>query len=340
MKDREKWHMRLTAIWWSLLFVAAMVLMLVTANHKTIVIADGSYEQGRGSSDGEETAHVREVELSCTEEGTGVFLIPLEKDTKAENVVLENSYLSRELHIFIAHAREAFYEGHPVQGDVADIRRADREERGNGVFLNLHMDGVYEYRTSMEGEYLRIEVCDPHELYRLVVIVDAVEGAGGEITRSICQMLPKQLNREDVRLYFTNAEDTVLSEEECIAFAEAVRADLFLCIGVDEAEDNTQYGICGWYNEDYFIPEFGNVELADIVTRNVTIACGNRAIGLKDAREDSILQKLRIPAAGVDLGNLTNERESALLSQESYREKLTQGIAEGIREVYTKYYEQ
>lgn len=357
MAEKEKLHMCLTAVWWGVLFAAAMGLMLVTANRKTIVIADGSYEQGSAGTAAEEAAHVKEIELLGTEEGTGVFLIPLEKNTKAENVVVENSYMKSELHIFIRKAGEEFYEEHSVQGDVAAIRRADREKRGNGVYLNLHMDAVYEYRTSMDGEYLRIEACDPHEMYRLLVVVDALESGTGksepgqdgpeaardalraELTRSVCRLLPGQLNHEAIRLYFTDVEDTSYSVEERVAFADAVQADLFLCVGVADDEDSTQYGICGWYNEDYFIPEFGNVEFADIVTRNVTVACGNRAIGLKSAAGDSILQKLSIPAAGVELGNLNNEKESALLFQESYREKLAQGIAEAIREVYTKYYE-
>lgn len=357
MAEKEKLHMCLTAIWWGFLFVTAMCLMLVTANRKTIVIADGSYEQGSAGTAAEETAHVKEIELLSTEEGTGVFLIPLEKNTKAENVVVENSYMKSELHIFIAKAEEEFYGEHSVQGDVAGIQWASSEEHGNGVFLNLHMDDVYEYRTSMDGENLRIEACDPHELYRLLVVVDTAEsgmkesepGEDGreaektalraELTRAVCQLLPGQLNHEGIRLYFTDAEELSFSMEERVAFVDAVQADLFLCIGAAEDEDHTQYGICGWYNEDYFIPEFGNVEFADIVTRNVTVACGNRAIGLKRAEKDSILQKLRIPAAGVDLGNLTNEQESALLAQEGYREQLAQGIAEAIREVYTKYYE-
>jgi N-acetylmuramoyl-L-alanine amidase len=114
---------------------------------------------------------------------------------------------------------------------------------------------------------------------------------------------------------------------------------MFLHINVAQAEDEQQYGICGWYNELYYIPEFGNVELADIVTKNVTIASGNRAVGLKAADEESILQDIRVPAAEIDLGYLTNSQERSLLSQSAYREKLADGIADAIREVYSSYYE-
>ena len=342
MTEQEKKHMRFTAIWWVILFTVFMCLMLVTANRKTIVIADGSYGQDGADASGGQSEHERDIQLLGTETGTGIFLIPLEKNIKAENVTVENSYMKREMHIFIEGAREDFYEENPIQGDVSNIQWAGREDRKKGVFLNLHMDDVYEYHTSMDGEYLRIETFEPHEMYRLLVVIDAMESGQSdsmELISAVSRLLPKQIDREEIRLYFTDSEDAVPTEEERLAFVEAVQADLYLCIGVAMEEDTAQYGIRGWYNEDYFIPEFGNVEFADIVTRKVTIACGNRAIGLECAGDDSILHKLRIPAAGVELGNFTNEQEGALLFQESYREKLAQGIAEAIREVYTDYYE-
>lgn len=347
MAGREKWdvdkfHMCLTVFWWGILFIAAMYLMLTTAFRKTIVIAEGSYEQESTASAWSGEEREKEVPLVSTDQGTGIILIPLEKDIKAENVVVENSYMKREMHIFIKGAVDEFYGENPMTGDVANIRWAGRKKQRNGVFLNLHMDGVYEYRTSMDGEYLRIESCDPHEVYDLLVVVDCMESGQKEseqFAAAVCRLIPKQLDHDNIRFYFTNAEEEALSEEERLAFVEESHADLFLSVGVAAMEDASVYGICGWYNENYFIPEFGNVELADIVTRNVTIASGNRAIGLQSAAEDSILQELRIPAAGVELGNLTNDQERILLSRGNYREKLAQGIAEAIREVYTNYYE-
>lgn len=107
-----------------------------------------------------------------------------------------------------------------------------------------------------------------------------------------------------------------------------------------DEEHPEKYGIQGIYNENYFIPEFGNAQMADVLTRNVTIAAGNRAIGLLPASEKSVLQEIRIPAAQVNLGYLTNEQERTLLGQEKYQEKLAEGLANAILEVYTPYVEQ
>lgn len=97
-------------------------------------------------------------------------------------------------------------------------------------------------------------------------------------------------------------------------------ADLYLEIGLsaDDAQEST-YGIRAEYNDEYYLPDFGNVQWADCVTRQVTVASSNRAIGLFPAEEDDILWQLKIPAARISLGYVTNSSERQLLEQESYQ---------------------
>ncbi len=347
MAEGEKFNWRLTAVWWFALFIGAMYLMLVTATEKTIVIADSSNGQ---KTAGEYYAVREELAVEATESEDGVFLIPLEKNTKAGNVVVENSYLDRELRIFIGGAQEQFYATHAVQGDVAPIVVADRETQRSGVLLRLRMDSVYEFQTSMDGDTLKIQAAKPKDLYPVVVVVDPAvcpkqinaegEENSEELTLAVCRLLAQQWNKEQVKLYFTRTEDRKTTDKERIALVNAVEADFYIQLDLAQDEDVTRYGIRGRYNGEYFIPGFGNVELADILTRNVTIAAGNRAVGLAEAQEDSVLHKLQIPAAGIELGYLSNTQENGLLAQDSYRQKLADGVKAAVEEVYTGYYEQ
>ncbi len=345
MAEGEKFNWRLTAVWWLFLLAGAMYFMLVTASEKTIVIAD--------SSNGEETAGEyyavrQELALEAAESEEGVFFVPLEKNTKAGNVVVENSYLDRELRIFIGGAQEQFYKKCVVQGDVASIVKADSETQRSGILIRLQMDSVYEFQTSMEGEQLKIQTNKPQDLYSMVVVADPAEcglmvsskeNETEELTLSVCSLLMEQWDVEGVKLYFTRTAERTATDEERKALADAVGADIYIRLDVAEDEDSALYGIRGQYNQEYFIPNFGNVELADILTRNVTVAVGNRAVGLSGADYDSILYKLEIPAASVELGYTSNEKESSLMVQEAYRKKLADGVKEAVKEVYTNYYE-
>lgn len=348
MREGEKFNWRLTAVWWLLLFVASMYIMLMVATNKTIVIADSASGTGQSKQDG--YAMREELTLEATEQDSRVFLIPLEKNTKAGNVVVESSYMDRELRIFIGGADEQFYASRSVQGDVTAIVQAARETQESGVLLHFQMNDIYEFQTSMDGEMLKIQFFKPHELYKMVVVVDPVQTflpvtlENGEVqqidvTEDVCTKLSEQWAMEDVKLYFTRTGNKDLSDAECLKLVNQTEADIFIQLDLAQNEDASQYGICGRYNANYFMPEFGNVEMADIVARNVTIATDNRAVGLVEAADDNLLQKLQIPAAGVELGYISNEQESNLLAAESYRQKIAEGVAAAIKEVYTNRYE-
>lgn len=334
-------NMRFTLVWWLILFSALTALMFFTAEHKTIVIADGANgENPVGQA--EAPAEEKLLQLENTETGTGSFSIPLAQDIKADQVTVENCYLDRELRIFIKGAKEAFYEGTAVCGDTESILEAGQKSWSGGVLLQFRMDGIYEYHSSMESNALKIRVCPPDSLYKMNVVVDPVCGTDetqAELALEVSRLLPGYLENQNIKLWFTRTEKGDPDRNQCQELIEEVKADIFIQLCVSTDENPEKYGICGFYNEVYFIPEFGNVQLADILTKSVTISCGNRAVGLVPAEENSILQDIRIPAAAVSLGYLSNEKEASLLDQNAYREKLAKGVAEAIQEVYTEYYE-
>ena len=98
--------------------------------------------------------------------------------------------------------------------------------------------------------------------------------------------------------------------------------------------------VCGFTQiapriEEYFIPKFGNIQVADVLTRNVTVAASNKAIGMAAAESESILWNIQIPAAEICVGYMSNTQECVLLEQEYYQEKLAEGLAKAIEEIYT-----
>ena len=73
-----------------------------------------------------------------------------------------------------------------------------------------------------------------------------------------------------VKVYLTRTEDIDVTKEARRQFADWVGADLYLEIGLSSDPENTSvYGISGEYNDEYYIPEFGNLQWADCVTRQV-----------------------------------------------------------------------
>lgn len=350
-KNIEQQNMKLSLWLWVTLCGISMSVMLWFAANKTIVIADVSQEQAGLSMNaqgyvGEENG--TELILQRTFNMQNSFCIPLPKGIKPENVVMENRHMDRELWIYVQSEETDFYEKNAIYGDVSRILGGHSEVRDSGLLLRLKMEDVLEYRSTMEGNTLTIVCQNPHDMYDFLVILDPVGGGSdtgsagyGISEKDLALEVAKQVQRNfamsNVRLYLTRTEDVEVSAEERVSLAEAVRADLFIRISACADDENpAAYGIQGSYNGEYFIPGFGNAELADIVTKEVTIAASNRAVGLVAADEGSILNSIGIPAMELSIGYLSNPQEEALLEQETYQEKLASGILNGIREACKK----
>lgn len=342
-EKKRKENMKAVCAVWTALCAACMTVMLLFASNKTIVIADVSQEQsGLAVTPAEPGQDIpdRELQVSKTYGVEGSFCVPLPKGVRAENVVIDNRYMDRELWLYIQGGETQFYEENVISGDISPVLSGQSEEQKDGILLKLQMNRVLEYKSTMEGNTLTIAWYEPDDLYEYIVVLDAAGGsetgnadyelAEKDLTLQVAKQVQKKFAVENVRLYLTRAEDTDISVHDRISLAEEVGADLYirLCAAVGESPE--AYGISGIYNEEYFIPGFGNADLADILTREVTIAASNRAVGLEKAGEESILRILWMPAAEVSLGYLSNPQEEYLLGQESYQEKLADGIVNAI----------
>lgn len=348
-RDVKKQNMMITLVMWVFLACGCMASMLYVASRKTIVIADTIRDESGLAQGMEGTQGTGQTELLLQADDTeeNSIRIPLAKGTKAESVVMENRYMERELWIYLKDAEEEFYQENAVYGNLTPVQTGYCEPNADGVVLKLCMDDVLEYRSTMENDTLVVACHEPNELYEQIVVVDPMGGGSEigatvgaatekEIVLQVAKQLQKKSEQENIRVYFTRLEDVDVSVEDRLALVEAVGADIYIGIGVcEDAQHPEYYGIHSFYNEEYFIPGFGNIQLADILTRNITVAASNRAIGLMPADAESILQDIKIPAAEVCMGYMTNEQECTLLRQGHYQEKLAEGLANAILEVYT-----
>ncbi len=339
-RGRKSENQAAVCVVWTLTLLTCMMVMLMSAAHKTIVIADVSQapsglpvnteQQGASSED-------RTLTLYKDQGMKGNFYIPLPKGIRAEDVTVENRYMERELLLYIQGGEEDFYEENRISGDITPVLSARCEMQEDGMLLKIRMARVLEYRSTMDSSGLTINWYEPKELYDYIVVIDPARGGSEngidtygllekDLTLQVAKQIQKQFDLEGVRLYCTRTEDVDVPASERVRLAEEAVADFYvrLCAGEDELSSET-YGIAGFYNEEYYIPGFGNPQLADLLTREVTVTVSNRALGLFTAEEDSILRQLQMPAAEISLGFLSNPREEYLLGQESYQEKLAAG---------------
>ena len=282
------------------------------------------------------------------------FCIPLHASITAEDVTIENHYMDKELWVSIKQEKkddtcEEFYRSTGVYGKCDEVMDGYFESGDETFWLKFRLNSVYEYSSIFENNNLYIEFMTPKESYDKIVIIDPAYGdevtgsvltdiEGKEITLEVARALKQKLDGTDIKVYYTRMSDMNPTEESRVELANAAKADMLIRIEVNENVDGKIFGTETVYNGLYFIPEFGNVELADLLEREVVTAISGKANGLVESTEnDVVLNQTEIPAATIRVGYITNKQEGILLAREDYAQKIAEGIYQAIMRAYEEY---
>ena len=339
---------RIIVLLWALVyFGVSMGVMLVFSQHKSIridnvAINGASSLAGSGTEDGVDG----QLLFRPGEKETEYLEIPLEAGVQAGNVIIENHYMQRQIWIYIGGTSREFYTKEAIFGNISRIEAGGYEFAADGVLLKFQLDDVYECQSILGEGRLSIRFVPPKEIYDKIVVIDA--GCGGEdigivsgtlvektVTLDIVKRVQALFEGSDIKIYYTRMEDVSLSEKERAAFANAVDADMLISIRLNESETETVFGTETFYNGSYFIPDFGNIELADLVEYHVVTAIKGKANGLYEAWEgDILLREAKVPAVVIRVGYSTNAEEVLALEDASYRDRVAWGIRTAILAAY------
>lgn len=342
--------MKKTAVASSFFFVAAMSAILYLSFHKVVTITGVAQDEIR-----ESTTVKQEIETEGTgnnlifqlgEADTSYLRVPLPSGTRAEDIVIENHYMDKELWISVPRADEEFYRQHPISGNREAVEQGMFDIAKGGVRLNFSLENIYECHTILENENLYISFLMPKELYDKIVVIDPACGGSDsgytsgkvrekDINLQVARKLKEKLDDSDIKAYYTRMDDVNPTQEDRIALGNDTRADMYIRIQVSADENTAVYGTEAIYNGDYFIPGFGSIELADYLEREVVTNIKGKALGLVEAGADEYtLRHATIPAAAISVGYITNPQEVILLGREEYADKIATGIYNAILKIY------
>ena len=296
-------------------------------------------------SEGEEE-EFQKLTFSAEGADTSYLRIPLPDGCKAGDIAIENYYMDQEMWILIDRAESDFYAKNAISGNQESVRQGIYEETEKGTKLRFKLTGIFEYHTILENNELYISFLNPREVYDKIVVIDPACGGlqtgytqdglrEKEINLAIAGKLKEKLDRSGIKAYFTRMDDVNPGQESRIRLANEIRADLCIRIELGADEDGAAYGTAAVYNEDYFIPGFGSMELAKLLEEEVVSSIKGKGLGLEKAPEDEdFLRYITVPAAALKAGYATNKQEAALLVREEYQEKIAAGIYNAILKAY------
>ena len=144
------------------------------------------------------------------------------------------------------------------------------------------------------------------------------------MTLDVAQRLKNVLSASGYRVVMTRSTDVFVSLGGRVAIANSYRNAIFVCIHFNATGRSGASGI-----ETYFYSR-ESLPLASAIHYYVTGGAPSANRGVR-RRGYYVLRRTSIPAVLVECGFLTNPTEAAYAQSVSYRQKLAEEIAAGIR---------
>lgn len=168
-----------------------------------------------------------------------------------------------------------------------------------------------------------------------------VSGAEGnsqseqELNLAVAQLTCTRLQELGAEVVLTRqTEQAAVSNIERAQIANNMNADLCIRIHADGADDPSVSGMSMQVPAGALLgtPEIEqpSVQAAQIILDAVTQATGARNRGLVQRNDLTGFNWSEVPCILLEMGFLSNEQEDALLAASEYRQKIADGIAEGV----------
>ena len=230
--------------------------------------------------------------------------------------------------------------------DMERIRAIGQIRNGeSGVLFCMPLKGYFEGELSVEGTDVQLHLSEILPGKELTVVLDAGHGgtdsgdtyqdiAEKDLNRIIINMVKEQLEKEDMRVYCTRSGDSTASEQARIDFANAIRADIFVSVQYSFLTEGTvekKSGLTAIYNGRYFIPDFGSIELANIMSEETIKKVGGVANGMYEAADVSeLISNAHVPATLIEIDNVLTDANKVSLTSDKNLKRIAEGISSGI----------
>ncbi len=168
-----------------------------------------------------------------------------------------------------------------------------------------------------------------------------------DLTLNIARRVRDRLIRAGYRVTLTRNTDIALTLVQRAALAKALKADLFLSIHINAAENTAVSGIETFAMTPAGAPsstnakavntvhpgnrcDINNLALASMIHRYMLGRTGGMDRGVKRARFQ-VLREITMPGVLIECGFISSPAEVRKLVSPDYQEKLARGIADGVR---------
>lgn len=268
--------------------------------------------------------------------------ISLPENTKESDIKIEADYITRKLHIEIANTDKEYQLSEPVLGSCNHVINVSYGHENKKMYLDLSLNGVYEYEATKEENLLIVKFFKPKDVYDKVMVVDAGHGGSHpgtnrnnilekDLTVSIVLYLKELLDKSDIKVYYTRVDDSNPSFDERVQLANEIDADFFLSVHINADERSSQPN---GTEVLYYTMDNRSLQFATICVDRLSEALNSKNRGVTGGDSIYIIHNSKVPVALAEVGFLSNNAEFSQLCSKCYQKKAAEGLYNAIVEAY------
>ena len=362
--------MRLFAIVALVLFSSVMICVVSFAKgkEKVYVSLDNYATADENSILTLDSKESLKVHIFNSEEAD--LIIPIFETLGEKDIMVESDYQKHTMYITIQNMPRAYFADHYITASDGFVIESYCDYTEKQATIEIKLNGLYENEIVFKNGMLMITFFKPKVLADKIVLINISEDNAIDfnqteqteqteqtdqtdqtdqteqmekaeefnekaVTLEVAKRVRSLFLNSDIKVYILRSKDENLLLEERIVFAEELNPDITVIIDIEKGRDSFENGIAAYYNEEYFIPFFGNEQLADHIEYYTLKETEANVLGIfPESREESLLYHLEMPAARIAIGYSTNEVEKSLFSEDEYLNKIALGIYNGILKSY------
>jgi len=330
--------MKKAAVWGALFFLVAMIIMIygITLRYSSVTKLSESDKIGIGA--GKAFADNEDVALIPLENDptNQYFCVPVSVNVTEDGFLVKNNYLDKKLLIEIKGQDAEFYKNNKLFGNSTHISKITSNYETDKVILEFELKDYFECDVIFKNNILYLTFIKPKEKYDKIVFVDIDKNnTKRDVLLELSERLKKRFDNTDIHIYFSRVDSSTPDDEKVIQFSNTIGSDLLISVRIKEVKSEMDSGIECFYNPDYFIPFLGNVELADLLQRNITQMTQENSNGLRQPEADDVLLNKSIcPTAAFVIENTDERLKNEAGWTQEYLDQLAEGISISIEESF------
>lgn len=236
------------------------------------------------------------------------LVIPFLTQAHKDKITVSEEFIQNKLVITLEDGASYIKEGTTLTSDSAWTEAVGVYQKDGDLVLEVYYKEPCGYQTTYENKTLTLSFFPLREQYdKVVVLYTPWENRNNLLLNEWKQTTRKLEQDYGIKIYSAISVKEQYSGDEAADFANRVHADMMIGMELVSAVTDGVVTVC---NPAYFIPDFGNVELAALMEQEYAEKTGLAAAGFRDCEEQAWIKKSGVPTALTQLC-IPQERQTA-----------------------------